>query len=142
MSKSSHFRESAGKLAAVFSHKRKTSQETLSDRECFSGHQQVLGNNELFFRFSNPEEAAKSVLEEQRDHLLAEAKSEVLKQECKVDTLNTCIREFQRQARSNRLDMDDANYGYEESRREQDQASRRIGATRKSTSRNSHQKYP
>ena len=45
-----------------------------------------------------------SVLEEQRDHPLGEAKSEILKQECKVDTLNTCIREFQRQAHFNRLD--------------------------------------
>ena len=48
------------------------------------------------FRFSDPEEASKLVLEEQRDHLLAEAKSEILKQECKVDTLNTGIREFQK----------------------------------------------
>ena len=61
--------------------------------------------NETFFRFSDPEEAARSVLEEQRDHLLAEAKSEILKQECKVDTLNTCIREFQRQAHPNRLEV-------------------------------------
>ena len=62
---------------------------------------------------------ARLVLEEQRDHLLAEAKSEILKQECKKDTLNTCIREFQRQAHSNRLEMDNVNDGYEESRREQ-----------------------
>ena len=53
-----------------------------------------------------------------RDHLLAEAKYEILKQECKVDTLDTCVREFQRQAHSNRLEMDNANYGYGESRRE------------------------
>ena len=33
MSSSSHFRESAGNPAAVFSHKRKSSPETLSDRE-------------------------------------------------------------------------------------------------------------
>ena len=58
---------------------------------------------------------ARLVLEEQRDHLLAEAKSEILKQECKVDTLNTCMREFQRQAHSNRLEMDNVNDGYEES---------------------------
>ena len=51
--------------------------------------------------------------------MLAEAKSEILKQECKVDSLNTSIREFQRRAHSNRLEMDYVNYGYEESRREQ-----------------------
>ena len=59
------------------------------------------------------------VLEEQRDHLLAEATSEILKQECNVDTLNTCIRDFQRQAHYNRLDKESANCGCEECRREQ-----------------------
>ena len=144
VSSSSHFRESAGKLAAMFSHKRKSSQETLSDREGISsGHQPVQGKDETLFRFSDLEEAARLVLEEQRDHPLAEAKSEILKQECKVDTLNTCIREFQRQAHSNRLEMDMyVNYGYEESRREQAWTSRRICSTRKSTSRYSHPKYP
>ena len=58
------------------------------------------------FRFSDPEEAPRLVLEEQTDHLLAEAKSEILKQDCKVDLLNTCIRECQRQVHSNRLEMD------------------------------------
>ena len=63
--------------------------------------------------------AATLVLEEQRDHLLAEAKSEILKQECKVYLLNTSIREFQRQSHSNRLEIVYASHGYEESRREQ-----------------------
>ena len=97
---SSHFRESAGKPSAVFS-----SQETLFDREVISlGHQPVQGKGKYFFRFSDPERAARTVLEEQRDHQLAEAKSEIFKEKCKVDTLNTCIREFRRQAHSNRLD--------------------------------------
>ena len=89
-------------------------------RFCISSeHQPVQGKDETFFRFIDPEEAPRLVLEERRNYLLAEAKSETLKQECKVDTLNTCIREFQRQACSNRLEMDNVNYGYEESRREQ-----------------------
>ena len=50
--------------------------------------------------------------------MLEEAKSETLKQECKVDSLDTCIRGSQRQAPSHRLEMDCANCGYEESRRE------------------------
>ena len=75
VSSSSHFRESAGKPAAVFSHKRKSSQETLSDRESISsGHRPLQGKGETFVRFSDPEEAARCVLEEQRDHPLAEAK--------------------------------------------------------------------
>ena len=74
--------------------------------------------------------------------MLAEAKSEILKQECKVDTLNICIREFQQDALSHRLELECANGGYEESRREQGPITRRIGSTRKNTSRYSHPKYP
>ena len=75
VSSSSHFRESAGKLAAVFSHKRKSSQETLSDREgVSSGNQPVQRKDETFFRFSDPQEVARLVREAQRDHLLAEAR--------------------------------------------------------------------
>ena len=54
-----------------------------------------------------------------RKKLREEAKSEILKQECKVDALDTCIREFQRQAHSNRLEMDSVHCGYAESQREQ-----------------------
>ena len=51
--------------------------------------------------------------------MLAGAKSETKKQECKVDSLDTRIRELQRQALSQRLELDDVNCGFEESRREQ-----------------------
>ena len=70
-------------------------------------------------QFREKVKAARTVLAEQRDLQLAEAESEILKQECKVDTLNTCIREFQRQTHSNRLELDSVNCGYEKSRREQ-----------------------
>ena len=50
------------------------------------------------------ENVARLALEELRDHLLAEAKSEVLKQECRTDFLGCSIRELQRQIRSNRLE--------------------------------------
>ena len=82
VSSSSHFRESAGKLAAMFAHKRKSSEEILSDREgVSSGRQPVQVKDETLFRFSGPEEAARLVLEEQRGHQLAEAKSELSRQE-------------------------------------------------------------
>ena len=42
-----------------------------------------------------------------------------MKQEYKVDSLNSCIRELQRQTHSQRLELDDAHCGREESRREQ-----------------------
>ena len=51
--------------------------------------------------------------------MLAEAKSEIMKQDCKVDSLDACIKELQRQAHSQRLELEDAHFGYEESRREQ-----------------------
>ena len=134
MSSSSHFRESAGKPAAVFSHERKSSEDTFSNRDGISsGHQTVQGKGESFFRFSDPEE--------QRDHQLAEAKPEILEQECEVDTLNTCIREFRRQA--HRLQMDHVNYAYEESRREQarlrEELAQREKALRDNLIRNIHE---
>ena len=106
MSSSSHFRESAGKPAAVLSHKRKSRPDTFSDRDGISsGHQPVQGKRDTVFSVSDPEEASTFVFEEHSDHLLAEAKSEILKQECKVDSLNTWIREFQRQTQSHRLEL-------------------------------------
>ena len=76
MSTSFYFGDSAGKPAAVFSQNMKERQATLSDRERISsGHQPVQEKDETFFMFSDPEEAARLVLEDQRDHLLAEANS-------------------------------------------------------------------
>ena len=67
-----------------------------------------FGNNEPFIRISNPGNVAKSLFDGNGDHMLAGAKSELMKQECKVDSLNTGIRELQRQAHSQRLELDDA----------------------------------
>ena len=61
---------------------------------------------------------AKSLLDGNRDHLLAEARSELMKQEKKVESLNTCIVELQRQSHSQRLELEDAHFEYAESRRE------------------------
>ena len=70
----------------MFSHHRKSSQETLSDREDISSRlQSVQGRDEIFFTISGTGGAARLVLEERRDHLRAEALSESLKQECTVD---------------------------------------------------------
>ena len=56
VSSSSQVPKSTGKPVAMFSSKRKSSQEAFLDREDFSSkHQQVLGNNEPLFRFSDPE---------------------------------------------------------------------------------------
>ena len=70
--------------------------------------------------------------------MLAGARSELMKQECKVDTLSTCIRELQRETYSQRLELEDAHCGREESRREQSSSTGRIGHQRESTSRYSY----
>ena len=46
--------------------------------------------------------------------MLAEATSEILNLKCKVDSPNICIRDFQRQAHSHRLELCCANCAYEE----------------------------
>ena len=62
---------------------------------------------------------AKSLLDGNRDHLLAEARSELMKQEDKVESLNTCISELQQQTHAQRLELEDTHVGCAESRREQ-----------------------
>ena len=79
-----------------------------------------MGANESFFKFSNPANVAKSLLDGNRDHsLAAEARSELMKQEYKVESLNSCIHEFQQQTYAQRLELEDGHHGYVESRREQ-----------------------
>ena len=120
MSSSSQDPISAGKLVALFSSPNGLNQDTFCDRDDFSlRHQQVMGSNEPFIRFSNPANVSKSLLDGNRNHLLAEARSELMKQEYKVESLNTCINELQQQTFAQRLELEDAHLGYVESRREQ-----------------------
>ena len=110
MSSSSHFRAIASRPAAVFSHERKSSQESHSDREGISlAHRAVRGENESLSRLSESENDTKFILEEQRDQLLSEAKSEVRKQECRADFLDCAIRVLQRQIHSSRMEIDHTN---------------------------------
>ena len=51
--------------------------------------------------------------------MLAKARSELKKQEYKVEYLDTCIGELQQQSHAQRLELEDAHHGYVESRREQ-----------------------
>ena len=51
----------------------------------------------------NRKKTLRLALEDQREDLFAAAKCEILKQEWKVDFLNTSTREFQRQAHSSRI---------------------------------------
>ena len=109
-----------GKAVAVFSSQSKLSQDTFSDRVQFSStHQQVFGCGEPIFRFSDPANVARSLLDGNEDDLLAEARSELMKQHYKVESLNNCISELQQQTYAQRLELEDARGGCVESRREQ-----------------------
>ena len=74
--------------------------------------------------------------------IIYEANSEILKQECKVDSPDTSIGELQRQAHSHREELDSANCGYEESRREQARLHEELALRDKSFLRYSYPKCP
>ena len=85
---------------ALFSHQRRLSQDPFSERE---QPVDALGSNESIFTNSNTANVAKSLLDGNRDHLLTQARSELMKQEQKVESLNNCSSELQQQAHAQRL---------------------------------------
>ena len=66
-----------------------------------------------------PANVAKSLLDGNRDHLLAQTRSELMKQKQKVESLNNCISELQQQPYAQQLELEDTHHGYVESPREQ-----------------------
>ena len=60
-----------------------------------------------------------SLLDGNKDHLLDQARSELVEQEHQVESLSNCINELQQQACAQRLELENAHQGYIESRREQ-----------------------
>ena len=83
-----------------------------------------LGSNESFFRFSDA----------------TKARSELMKQECEVVSLNTCISKFQQQSCAQRLELEDAHLRTCRISRAST-TTRRIGHERENTSRYSDWKY-
>ena len=73
----------------------------------------------LVFRFADAANIGKSLLDVNKDHLLDQARSVLMKQEHQVDSLDTCIDELQQQVCAQRLELEKAHHGYIESRREQ-----------------------
>ena len=71
------------------------------------------------FRNANPSNLGGSLLEGNKDHLLNQARYDLMKQELHVESLNKCVSELQQQAYAQRLELQDARYGFVESRREQ-----------------------
>ena len=76
----------------MFSQKRKSSQELDNDRITM-------------------------LRDDQKERLLSEARSEVLKHECRADLANSNIRELNRQVESQRMIIGHTLSGYEQSRR-------------------------
>ena len=70
-------------------------------------------------RFADPTNVGKSLLDGNLDRLLNQARSEIMKQEHQVESLNSCINELQQQAYAQRMELHDAHHGNVESRREQ-----------------------
>ena len=62
---------------------------------------------------------SRSLLDGNKDSLLNQARSELMKQEHQVESLNNCIEELQQQAYAQRLELEDVHHVYFESRREQ-----------------------
>ena len=91
-------------------------------------------------KYADPSKLGRSLLEGNKDHLLSQARSEVVKQEHQVGSLSSCINELQQQAYAQGLELQDAHHGYIESRREQVRLQEELVA-RKSSSRNSNSKY-
>ena len=71
------------------------------------------------FRNADPSNVGRSLLEGNKDHLLIPAKSELMRQEHQVGSLNNCISELQQHAHAQRLELQDAQHRHIESRREQ-----------------------
>ena len=103
-------------LVALFAHQSRLNQEEFSERE---QPVDVLRGNESIFRDANTANVVKSLLNGIRDHLPIQARSELMKQEHKVESLNNCIDELQQQAYAQRLELEDAHHEYVESRRQQ-----------------------
>ena len=100
-----------GKPVAWLSHQKRLGQDDFSERE--------QPADVSVFRDANPANVAKSLLEGNKDHLLTQARAELMKQEHKAESLNNFISELQQQAYAQRLDLDNAHHGYTETRREQ-----------------------
>ena len=71
------------------------------------------------FRIADPAKVGKSLLDGNKDQMLNQARSELVKQERPEGSLNSCINELQQQAYAQKMVLEDAHHGHAESRREQ-----------------------
>ena len=87
----------------------------------FPSRSDELGNQfqSSMFKYADPSKVGRSLLERNKGHLLSQARSELMRQEHQVGSLNSCINELQQEAYAQGLELQDAHHGYVESRREQ-----------------------
>ena len=145
MASSSTDLQVSGKLDAMFSCHSESSHDTFSerDRSNESGNRFESSSAHSVFKFADPAIVGKSLLDGNKDHLLNQARSELVKQEHQVGSLNSCIDELQQQAYSQRLELEHAYHWYIESRREQfclqEEQSMKEKALRETQIRNIHE---
>ena len=101
----------------------------------FSSEQENLLRSSVF-RNANPSNLTGSLLEGDKDHSLNQARSDLAKQELHVESLNKCIGELQRQMEEQRLALQDAQYGFVESGREQVRLQEQLSMKKKKVLRN------
>ena len=58
------------------------------------------------------------LLDDQKERLLSETKSQIVKHECRIELADNSIRELNRQIETQRVDFDHTATGYSQSRRE------------------------
>ena len=114
-------RTQADRRESLMSHSSQESGASGKPAAWFSSESGEPGNliRSSVFRNANPSNLGGSLLEGNKDHLLNQARSDLMKQELHVESLNKCISELQQQAYAQRLEFQDARYGFVESRREQ-----------------------
>ena len=101
------------KRDAVFSCHSESSRNTFSERD----RRNEPGNRfessvHSAFRIADPANVGKSPLDGNKDHLLNQARYELVKKEHQVESLDKCIYELQQQAYARRLELENARYGY------------------------------
>ena len=103
---------------SLMSHSSKGPKASGKPDALFSSEQGNLIRSSVI-RSADPSKLRGSLHECNKDHLLNQARSDLMKQELHVESLNKCISELQRKTEEQRLALEDAQYGVVESRREQ-----------------------
>ena len=120
MSSSSREPRASGKRDAMFSLNSEPTLDTLSVRNKSNEPGNQFENSvHSVFKFADAINVGGSLLEGNKDHLLDQVRSELMKQEREVGSFNKCINESQQQVYAQRLELQDTQHGYVGSRREQ-----------------------